>query len=299
MADSDITNLPELIGTPATDDNMVIDDISDGVATRTKRVTVENLFDLYLGNTGVSQCRANSIGTKNLIDELTSLSNIRINPIVGDAALTLNSVASLQQWKLTAEATIFSIEAVHNSNVKPFQIASLAPSQALFIAGTGNVIMQYGITTNSISNNGPADMFIQNLGPNKIFITAGGGVNVAGLPFTNNHVNASARSFQVTVPSALADLYANLAGLGGTVGDVVPITGQIRATLPGDPVNTNSWLTVSHYIIGAGSIDIYGQSLNFPIAPAGNINPAVSIPKVFTIDASLVALQSYWSVSVL
>ena len=45
MADSDITGLPELIVDPAVGDWLVIDDISEGVNTRTRKVSVKNLFE--------------------------------------------------------------------------------------------------------------------------------------------------------------------------------------------------------------------------------------------------------------
>jgi hypothetical protein len=53
MADSDITNLPELTGNPEAGDALVIDDISEGVSSRTKHITVINLFNKVFSALGI------------------------------------------------------------------------------------------------------------------------------------------------------------------------------------------------------------------------------------------------------
>ncbi len=53
MANSDITNLPEMTGDPATGDALAIDDVSEGASTRTKHITIQNLFDKFFSAIGV------------------------------------------------------------------------------------------------------------------------------------------------------------------------------------------------------------------------------------------------------
>lgn len=67
MADSTITNLAELINA-ASGDFLVIDDISEGASTRTKKISVYNLIATWLGITEVPELNAEALNISNYID---------------------------------------------------------------------------------------------------------------------------------------------------------------------------------------------------------------------------------------
>lgn len=68
MADSDITGLPELTGVVSLSDNMVIDDVSAGVSTRTKKIAVSGvnfrIIEPFLTGTGIPSLKTDVINEK-------------------------------------------------------------------------------------------------------------------------------------------------------------------------------------------------------------------------------------------
>jgi len=103
MADSDITGLPPLVGIPQEDDNLVIDDVSDGVNTRTKKVEVKDFFDGYLGTFGVPSLKVDTIEKIAGSGTIEMNSNLRVEKSSPKISLK-DDEATPNVWQILIEA---------------------------------------------------------------------------------------------------------------------------------------------------------------------------------------------------
>jgi hypothetical protein len=100
MADSDITGLPELTANPEAGDWLAIDDISDGVSTRTKKISVTNFLSKGLSVIGVDTISEKTAAAGVTVDGvLCKDNNVEVDSVKGK---TVNTAVSFpNSWNVT------------------------------------------------------------------------------------------------------------------------------------------------------------------------------------------------------
>lgn len=249
MADSDITNLPELTDNPAVGDNLVIDDISAGVNTRTRRVTVLNLFEKYLNVEGIPAISVDSITSKD-----NPLPNFPDGLLVSSAAPFIEIVDEdgPDAWRLRVVGTDFIITD-QNNTLDSFRIEQLAATDSLIIRADNSTEMNVvrGSDYRDKGGAGPApfSLFIATDEINEL--TANAGVLIDGFAIKDEHIVARVTT---GVGQSNGTLYNDLSAfLPAAFGIIVPVSG-------GSQIDGNDTLILSHVSrTNSTQINIFGM----------------------------------------
>ena len=253
MADSDITHLPDLVGPPAVGDNLVIDDISEGVSTRTKRVEVKNFFDDYMVNNEIPEGKFAILRSSDILVFDEANGGVMFAQTI--TANTLLKAAIINETTVNGDIVIETI-------------------------GTGTILMT-DLSVNEIKE--------KTTNANLSLTTVGTGVvSIGGVPFKNNHIVGTLKVLFRTVAVDLPQFHADMATQNLPSTSVpVPITGTLKVGTGA----TYDHYDMSHVTFDGSDFTFFG-SLKGTLAN-GNWDSSSSIATFILVDTPSAADFTY------